>query len=83
MNPLESGLLLPTSLPSAVNSGLSTLASGNRELNQDAQQIASPDSQNVVGPLLDLSQASLLTEMGAAVIKTSDRMLGSLLNVFA
>lgn len=59
------------------------MAAGNRELNEDAQQIANPDNQNVVGPLLDLSQSSLLAEVGAAVIKTSDRMLGSLLNVFA
>lgn len=77
------GVLLPASLPSAVNSGLTALAAGNRELNQAAQQIANLDSQNVVGPLLDLSQSSLLAEIGAAVIKTSDRMLGSLLNVFA
>jgi hypothetical protein len=37
----------------------------------------------VINPLLDLSQSRMLAETGAAVIKTSNQMLGTLLNVFA
>jgi hypothetical protein len=69
--------------PSAVNSGLDALATGNRRLSQDAQQIANPDNQNLTNPLLDSSQSLLLAEAGAAVIRTSNRMLGTLLNAFA
>jgi hypothetical protein len=70
-------------LPSAQSSGLEALASSNRRLSQDAQQIANPDNQTVTGPLLDLNQAKLLTEAGAAIISTSNQMLGSLLDMFA
>jgi hypothetical protein len=69
--------------PAAVNSGLAAIAAGNRQLNRDAQQIANPDNQNLANPLLDAGQSLLLAEAGAAVIATSNRMLGSLLDVFA
>jgi len=72
-----------TSLPSAQSSGLAALATSNRQLNQDAQQIANPDNQNVTNPLLDLSQAKLLTEAGAHILRTSNQMLGSLFDMFA
>jgi hypothetical protein len=71
------------SLPSAVNSGLATIAAGSRQLNQDAQQIANPDNENLTNPLLDLKQSTLQSEAGAAVIRASNEMLGSLLDVFA
>ena len=70
-------------LPSAQSSGLEALAGSNRRLSQDAQQIANPDNQNVTNPLLDLSQAKLLTQAGAAIIRTSNQMLGTLLDMFA
>jgi hypothetical protein len=70
-------------LPSAQSSGLAALAASNRQLNQDAQQIANPDNQNITNPLLDLSQARLLTEAGADVLRTSNQMLGSLFDMFA
>ncbi len=70
-------------LPAAQDSGLLLMAAGSRQLSQDAQQIANPDNQNFINPLLDASQSLLLFEAGAAVIKTSNRMLGSLLDVFA
>lgn len=82
MSPL-SGVSPSASPPSAVNSGLEALASSNRRLSQDAQQIANPDNQNLTNPLLDASQSLLLAEAGAAVIRTSNRMLGTLLDVFA
>jgi hypothetical protein len=78
-----SSSLSSVSLPSAVNSGLATIAAGSRQLNQDAQQIANPDNANLTDPLLNLKQSSLLAEAGAAVIRTSNEMLGSLLDVFA
>jgi hypothetical protein len=68
---------------SAVNSGLAGIATGNLQLNQDAQQIANPDNDNLIAPLVDLQQSSLLAQAGAAVIRTSNEMLGSLLDVFA
>jgi hypothetical protein len=68
---------------SALTSGLAALATSNQQFNQDAQQIANPDNQNLINPLLDASQSLLLTEAGAAVIRTSNQMLGTLLDVFA
>ena len=70
------------SVASAVNSGLSTVSAGAQRLNQDAQQIANPD-QSATGPLVDLGQASIEAQSGADVIRTSNQMLGSLLNAFA
>ena len=70
-------------LPSALNSGLATLSNGSQLLNQDAQQIANPGNQSLIAPLAGLSQANLLAEAGADVIRTADQALGSLLDVFA
>jgi hypothetical protein len=70
-------------LPGAVGSGLATIAVGSQQLNQDAAQIANPDNGNLITPLVDLSQANLLAQAGAAVIRTSNQMLGSLLDTFA
>jgi len=71
------------SLPSALGAGQATIAAGNQQLNQDAQQIANPANEKLTDPLLDLSQSLLLTEAGAAVIRTSNEMLGTLLDAFA
>lgn len=71
------------SLPSAFGTGQAAIAAGNQQLNQDAQQIANPANQNLTDPLLDLSQSLLLAQAGAAVIKTSNEMLGTLLDAFA
>jgi hypothetical protein len=78
-----SSALLSMSVPSALSSGLATIATSGRQLNQDAEQIANPDNQDLTSPLLDLSQSNLLTQVGAAVIRTSNEMLGTLLDVFA
>ncbi len=82
MNPI-SGVLPLVSLPSATSSGLAALATGKQPLDQAAQQIANPDNQDLINPLIDARQSLLLFEAGAAVLKTSNRMVGSLLNVFA
>jgi hypothetical protein len=82
MSPI-SNLFPSVGLPNAQGSGLAALAAGNQKLSQDAQQIANPDSPNVTGSLVDLSQSRLLTEAGANVISTENKMLGSLLDAFA
>jgi hypothetical protein len=71
------------SLPTSLNNGLATIAVGNQQLNQDAEQIANPDNENLTNPLLDSSQSLLLVQAGAAVIRASNQMLGTLLDVFA
>jgi hypothetical protein len=71
------------SLPSAQNSGLATIAESTERLSRDAQQLANPDSPDAANALLDLSQSRLSTEAGADVISTSNKMLGSLLDVLA
>jgi len=73
----------PASIPSAQNSGLEAIATGNQKLSRDAQQIANPDSQNVAGPLLDLNQAMVLAQAGANVISAENKMLGTLLDALA
>ena len=82
MSPI-SPVAASSSLPSAQSSGLAALATSNLRLSQDAQQIANPDNQDVTNPLLDLRQAKLLTQAGAAIIRTSNQMLGTLLDIFA
>jgi hypothetical protein len=69
--------------PSAVNSGSAAIASGGQMLSQDAQQIANPGNQGLLDPLTNLSQSNLLAEAGADVIRASNEMLGTLLDIFA
>ncbi|MGO9992216.1 MAG: hypothetical protein ACLPTF_06845 [Steroidobacteraceae bacterium] len=71
------------SLPNAQDSGRAALATSSQQLSQDAQQIANPANENLTNPLLDTSQSLLLTQAGADVIRTSNEMLGTLLNVHA
>ncbi len=78
-----SSIFSSVSIPTAQASGVSALASSNRQLSLDAQQIANPDNQNLINPLLDATQAGLMTDAGAAVIKASNQMLGALLDIFA
>ena len=82
MSPI--GSIFPSlSAPSAQASGLSALAAGNQKLSQDAKQIANPDSLNATASLVDLNQSRVLTEAGADVIRTENKMLGTLLDSFA
>jgi hypothetical protein len=78
-----SNIFPSVSLPNAQDSGRAAIATGNQKLSEDAQQIANPDSPNITGSLLDLSQTQLLTEAGANVISTENKMLGTLLDAFA
>jgi hypothetical protein len=82
MSPITGGLP-PAALPGAASSGLAAIAAGNQQLSQDAAQIANPANGTPVASLVDLSQASFLAEAGAAVIRASDQMLGTLLDTFA
>jgi hypothetical protein len=70
-------------LSNAQDSGVAAIATGNQKLSEDAQQIANPDSQHITGALVDLNQTRLLTEAGANVISTENKMLGTLLDAFA
>jgi hypothetical protein len=70
-------------LPDAQDSGLAAIARGSQKLIQDAQQLANPDSPNVTSSLVDLSQSRVLTESGANVLRTENKMLGTLLDMFA
>jgi hypothetical protein len=82
MNPI-SNILPSVSLSNAQGSGLAAIAAGNQKLSQDAQRIANPDSPNVTASLLDLDQSRVLTEAGANVISTENKLLGTLLDAFA
>jgi hypothetical protein len=77
------GALPLISLPSAVSSGSAAIASGSQLLNQDAQQIANPDNQDLLDPLASLSQSNVLAEADADAIRASDKMLGTLLDIFS
>jgi hypothetical protein len=81
MSPLSS-VFFSSSL-AGTQGGLAAIAAGNQRLNRDAQQIANPDSQDVTPALLDLNQSRVLTEAGADVISTENKMLGTLLDSFA
>jgi hypothetical protein len=82
MSPI-SGIFPAPVLSGAVGGGLAAIAAGSQQLSQDAGEIANPANGNLVTPLVDLAQAKLLAEAGAAVIRTSDQMLGSLLDTYA
>jgi len=78
-----SNALNSVNVSGAQGSGLAAIATGSRRLTQDAQQIANPDNPNVTNSLLDLNQSLLLAEAGANVISTSNKTLGTLLDVLA
>jgi hypothetical protein len=82
MNPI-SNIIPLVNLSNAQDSGLAAIAAGGQKLSQDAQRIANPDSPNVTASLLDLDQSRVLTEAGANVISTENRLLGTLLDAFA
>ena len=79
MNTISSAL---PSLP-ATSSGLSALSTAQQELSQDASQIANPDNPPSTQALTNLQQSSALNGAAADVIDTANRMMGTLLNVFA
>jgi hypothetical protein len=82
MSPVSS-IFSSANLAGAQGNGLAAIAAGNQRLTQDAQQIANPDSQNVTPALVDLNQSRVLTEAGANVISTENKLLGTLLDSFA
>jgi hypothetical protein len=82
MSPVSSAFM-SVNVSSAQGSGLAAIATGSQRLTQDAQQIANPDNPNVTNSLLDLNQSLLLAKAGANVISTSNKMLGTLLDVLA
>jgi hypothetical protein len=82
MSPISSAF--PSSgLPAAFTSASAGLATGSRQLTEDALQIAAPGNDNLTAPLLDSNQSLQLTQASAEVIGTSNQMLGTLLDVTA
>ncbi len=69
-------------LSSALQTGAYALDRSIQRLDSDAQQIADPQ-QIAPGPLLDLQQAKLSAEAAIQVVKTSNQVLGKLLDVLA
>jgi hypothetical protein len=82
MSPI-SNISSSVNLSNAQGSGLAAIATGAQKLSQDAQQIANPASPNLTGSLVDLNQGLVLAEAGANVISTENKMLGTLLDLFA
>jgi membrane protease subunit (stomatin/prohibitin family) len=70
-------------LNGALQSGVGLINSASAELDQDAAEIADPAAPDLTAPLLDLNQSKFMAEAGAAVVRASDRMLGSILDAFA
>jgi hypothetical protein len=71
------------SLPTAQDNGRAALATSSQQLARDAQQVANPANGSPTIPLLDSSQSLLLAQAGADVIRTSNQMIGTLLDMFA
>ena len=82
MSPI-SGIASSISVPPAQNSGLAALATSSQQLSQAAQQVANPANANFINPMVAASQSLFLTQAGAAVISTSNEMVGTILDVFA
>lgn len=82
MSPISS-TSASAALASAANNGVSAISNGSRQLDQDAQQIANPNSPDVTSALVDTTQSLQLAQAGADVISASNEMLGTLLDVFA
>jgi hypothetical protein len=82
MSPISS-TSASAALASAASNGVSAISTGSRQLDQDAQQIADPNSSEITGALLNTTQSLQLAQAGADVISTSNELLGTLLNVFA
>jgi hypothetical protein len=78
-----SGIAPSVSVPPAQNSGLAALATSSQQLSQAAQQVANPANAALIDPMVAASQSLYLTQAGAAIISTSNEMLGTLLDVFA
>jgi flagellar basal body rod protein FlgG len=78
-----SGISSSVNYTPAQNSGLAAIAAASQQLNQAAQQVANPANANFIAPMVAATQSLSLTQAGAAVISTSNEMMGSLLDVFA
>ena len=82
MTPINSAFSSAT-VPGAAQSGRAAIDSAAAQLNRDAQQLSNPGNTDLAGPLTDSKQALQSTEAGAAVIRASDKMLGTLLDALA
>jgi len=82
MNSINS-ISASAALSGAANSGVAAIATGSNRLNQEAQQIADPNSPSLATALVNTAQSLQIAQAGADVISTSNDMLGTLLNTFA
>ena len=82
MNSISS-ISASAALSSAANSGVAAIATGSDRLDQEAQQIADPNSPSLTTALIDSAQSLQIAQAGADVISTSNDMLGTLLDTFA
>lgn len=73
------------SINSVLSSGLQGVQSGLGRVNQAAGQIArfgTPlESGDLATPLVDLKMSEIQVKASASVIKTSDQLLGSLIDI--
>lgn len=82
MNPISSNSA-SAALSSAANSGVAAIATGSNRLDQQAQQIADPNSPDLTTSLASTAPSLQIAQAGADVISTSNETLGTLLNTFA
>jgi hypothetical protein len=68
--------------PDALAAGSAALNAAGARLNGDAQQVANPGA-DPTGGLVDATQAQLQAQAAVAIIRTSNAMLGTLLDVRA
>ncbi len=71
-----------TGLSGALDSGAASLTAAGQRLNGDASQVAKQGS-DATGALLDTQQARLQAQAAVAVIRTSNAVLGTLLDIRA
>jgi hypothetical protein len=82
MSPISS-ISASNALSGAAGSGLAAIARGSSRLEQEAQQVADPNSPDLATPLVSSAQSLQLAQAGADVISSSNDMLGTLLDTFA
>jgi hypothetical protein len=81
MNPI--GISASAALSGAAAGGLAAISAGSSRLDQEAQQIADPNSPDVTDALVNTTQSLQSAQAGADIISASNQMLGTLLDIFA
>lgn len=74
---------ISAAVPNALASGEAGLAGATSRLDAAAAAVADPNVTNLVDPLVEATQASLAAAASAQVIKASNSLLGTLLDIYA